>query len=46
MCNGSVRGAQHPKMVLDTPAKYRTYLVAEIFCIALNNRFFKISRYR
>ena len=30
--------------VLDTPLQYRTYLVGEIFCIAMNNRFFKISR--
>lgn len=35
---------QHPKIVLDTPAQYRMHLVGEIFCIALNNRFFKISR--
>lgn len=35
---------QHPKCVLDTPAKYRTYLISEIFCVAMNNRFFKISR--
>jgi hypothetical protein len=27
-----------------TPADYRKHLVAELFSIALNNRFFKISR--